>query len=221
MSDALQLPSYFEYLRQEDPEATAPLTPFSFDASTQEFVINGRRMDAAEFDPESIDLADDSDAIQVSELPNHSLYLPTTFGDVVAGPALHRFTTAHPQFFRVAINNTVAVMADVYESFLDEDQKLFEDYPEIDIYTSGGHIGFNAGHREDDTIGLQVLGNCACLGPTGNGWLIEGRVEHGFAEYGLHNADSQTQRASLYAGIGHLAFLADGTPPRQGTLFAL
>jgi hypothetical protein len=70
-----------------------------------------------------------------------------------------------------------------------------------------GFMGFNAHLQENEGLRLQVFGNCACMGPEWPGDLIHG-VENEFAEYHLHNADTQAQRVSLYAGLGHLASLA-------------
>lgn len=72
-------------------------------------------------------------------------------------------------------------------------------------------MGFSAGRRELGGIGVQVMGNCACMGPEVEGVFINDQFEHGFAEYGFHNADYSWQRASLCAGMGHMALLAEKT----------
>jgi hypothetical protein len=68
-------------------------------------------------------------------------------------------------------------------------------------------MGFASRILEEGRINLQVWGDCACLG-SAYGGLFRDVMEKGFVEYELHNADSQVQRAALYAGIGHLAHLA-------------
>lgn len=197
MSDVL-LPNYFEHKLQKDPEATVPLAPCSFDAITQEFVINERRVHASDFDPQDLGTTNLEDSVKVTELFDHALFLPVSFAGVtLATPRLHDFPLKHPEVFK----DIITIMTTVYQDLSEDAQS-----------------GFGAKLIQEGVC-LHVPGTCACLGPDPSGKMIKGQFEYGFAEYGLHNADTRIQRVSLYAGLGHLAFLADGTPSRQGTLF--
>lgn len=217
MSD-VRLLGLFRHMAESRGDSTLPLTPFSFDASTNEFCINERRVYAPEFEPESIDTTDpDKDDIKISEALNSALYISTTFGGLVAGPKLHSFIEVQDDS---VFRGTIGVMAGVYESrmTLKEDYVKFADNQDLNIFEPMAHIGFLAIGSEEFGARLQVPGNCACMGPELSGAYFEGRIEEGFAEYGLHNVDRWQQKAALYAGLGHLAYLANSAPPRQGVL---
>jgi hypothetical protein len=135
-----------------------------------------------------------------------------SFGGPISCPRLRDWVTANPERVREAI----PVMHDVYKSFLDEP----DDMPVLEE-NHHTHMGFAAGiYRESDEyrgVGLQVLGNCACLGINPMSHKVKGGSENGFVEYDLHNADTNAQRVSLFAGLGYLATLASA--PEQFKLF--
>ncbi len=54
---------------------------------------------------------------------------------------------------------------------------------------------------------VQTVGMCACLGvdyTVHDHWR-----QHGFSEYTHHNIDNRAQRASVLAGLGHIAYTAN------------
>ncbi len=62
-------------------------------------------------------------------------------------------------------------------------------------------------HTDEGSVRLRTVGQCACIGLdfTVNDWHSAG-----FAEYTSHNVDRPAQRASLLAGLGHIAKVAEG-----------
>lgn len=175
------------------------LQPFLYDHESKSFLIGKDKQTLAvtDFDPYTYnDYGREEQAIrEIEELTQHPALLQIVSGPIVT-PRLHGWVQEAQNEFA---EQTVRLMHDVYSMFYEEP---------IPFETGGGFMSFEAGVRQDGAIGLQVLGNCACFGPKYSTGMFEEGVEHGFAEYELHNADSQAQRISLYAGLGHLAKLA-------------
>lgn len=74
---------------------------------------------------------------------------------------------------------------------------------------------FNSVFFNDGIFHLNTFGNCACLGKNPDPFFITYRDRYTALdninmpiEYWLHNADSASQRLSLYAGAGSLAWFA-------------
>jgi hypothetical protein len=202
------VPEYFEYLR--DAGEKSRVYPLYYDESTKWFELGGLPIPLTDFDPygmSPVSLGIEDRDLEIDELAYTPLMLPS-FGPVIVGPKLHVWAYENPD--RVA--NTARVMHEAFITFMDDPE-------EIPFSNDGGFMGFAAGLREGGGIGLQVMGNCACMGPDPNGFLIRDRMEVGFAEYDLHNADSQAQRASLFAGLGHMARLSVQREPAQKQLF--
>lgn len=54
---------------------------------------------------------------------------------------------------------------------------------------------------------VQTVGMCACLGVD---YTVHGSWRRvGFSEYTHHNIDNRAQRASVLAGLGHIAYIAN------------
>lgn len=199
------LPSYFSYKREVGEEASN-LFSFSYDRDQKLFLIDDKSVQLADFDPytfvpDNFDL--DWDGMPIGKIRDYPAMLPVT-GAIITGPKLHEWTQANPD----QVSQASEVMKEVFVAIADP--KVVEVVE--DMEESEGIFGFISGSREDGGVHLQVFGNCSCMGPDPDGLFVNDPfVEHGFAEYSLHNADSQEQRASLYAGLGHLAALAGGT----------
>lgn len=204
------LPSYFEHLKEAGD--SSGLQPFTYDASINSFLVSDKRVPAESFDPyvyNPYELGLEEEGLGFEEISRHSLIIPS-FGRVIATPKFHSFIKENPKAVGSAINvmkNAYSKLGDIPEGFADEE-------------VSYSHLGFAAGFLENGDLRLQVLGNCACLGPTPHGNYLHDKYENNFAEYDLHNADTQAQRTSLYAGLGHMAFIADGLQPAQQALFS-
>jgi hypothetical protein len=191
-----EIPSYFEFLKEQGEKTDLYL--FSYNRESRVFTIGEAEVALQEFDPYTFNpfaLHLDRDGIEVNDIPNHPALLPG-FGDIILGPKAHEWAQSHPH----ELAATFSVLYESYTSF-------FADTSFIPTEADTSHMGFAAGWREYGGIGLQVLGNCACMGPDPYSGKIKGMFEHGYAEYDLHNADTQAQRASLYAGLGHIARL--------------
>lgn len=196
------LPSYFETKRNKWDEAVSGLLPFQYDADNREFQIGETSIELAEFDPykftPDVD-EDDAGNIPIDQMHEHPLMISVMSG-VIGGPKLHEWATANSQ---VLAKEATEVMHQAFVSLIDE-----EFASEVKNETAG-FMGFDAGVRENGGVVLQVFGNCACLGVSQDGLFVYDGMENGYGQYELHNADNQPQRASLYAGIGHLARLAE------------
>lgn len=203
------LPSYFEY--RIDCGDDSDLYSFMYDDSVQQFVVAGKTIAAEDFDPYTFNsyelkLNGNISPLDYDDMPNHAVLLPG-HGAIIAGPKLHEWAANNPG----EVTRAAKMMHKLFTS-------LVEDPEEIPS-SEGGFMGFASSLREGGGLHFQVFGNCACMGPDPCSGVINGQFEAGFVEYSLHNADSQVQRASLYAGIGHLARLARGLQPAQLELF--
>lgn len=212
-----KIPRYFEECKADEDPSTE-LYPFLYDHSVKQFVISGITVALEDFDPYTFIRTASSlrgTGIDFDDMPKHALLMPS-FGHVIAGPKLHEWIDANV----VEAGGTARqVMFDAYKSLLENGDELLD---EVEISkNSVGHMGFAAGLSEYGGIHLQVIGDCACMGASPYGYFIDDKFEEGFAEYDLHNADTQVQRASLYAGLGHIARLASGIQPAQAQLFDL
>lgn len=79
-----------------------------------------------------------------------------------------------------------------------------------------GHINFSTRLYSNGAFRLQTFGDCACLGPDPHGMSISYNGNYDGMDdlslplqYCLHNADTATQRLSLFAGAGTLAWLCE------------
>lgn len=196
-----KVPGYFETKRDQWNEPNSDLLPFDYDANGQEFKVGETALELAEFDPykSSPDVEEDgAGSIPIDKMHEHPLMIPTMSG-VIGGPKLHEWATANSE---LVAKEATEVMHRAFVSLIDEE------FASEVKNVSAGFMGFDAGARENGGVVLQVFGNCACLGVSQDGLFVYDGMENGYGQYELHNADSQAQRASLYAGIGHLARLA-------------
>lgn len=204
-----KLPSYFEYMKEHEKEPNS-MFDFSYDHSIYAFNIANAQISLADFDPYTFSThdtdVDEGDSLLVDALLHKRLVLPS-YGGLIAGPTLHEWIGENSGTVQ---RETPKVMYEAFISMVKEPQEISDG--------SFGHMGFDTRVSETGSLILQVFGNCACMGVNQHGGMIQG-IEEGFAQYDLHNADSQVQRASLYAGIGHLAFVAKGAAPAQGRFF--
>lgn len=205
-----KVPGYFEYLQEAG--RGSGLSSFVYDQTARQFLIDDQTVALKDFDPYNYNPyvlnGIDYEGLPVTAMPETALLIPS-HGGLIVGPNLHNWAQENIDSVLAATD----VMHEAYTQFV-------EDSPDdISSERSVGHFGFNAGLREDGGIHLQVLGDCACMGPDPHSHTIEGHFENGYAQYELHNADYPMQRASLYAGLGYLAFLAEGRDPAQATLF--
>jgi hypothetical protein len=192
------IPRYFERLQAENIESD--LYAFYYDRDDQTFRINDlivplAGFDPYEFDPDLYDLK--LEKVKIEDIHDHPALLPDA-GSVIAGPRLHEWSREHPY----SLDEVALVMREAFSSLRNDD--LIDAMDESSL----GQHGFSVYNRDDGGLSLQVAGDRACLNPELNGLRIEDRFEHGFAEYELLNAFLPEQRASLYAGLGHLASLA-------------
>ena len=106
------------------------------------------------------------------------------------------------------LDDTVDVMIEAYKTIRPAE---LADLPISLQRDRGGFIGFDAMRPRGDypEISLRTLGNCACLGVSLQGMFggVQAR-ESKIASYEFHNVDTEEQRNSLLAGLGHVAFLA-------------
>ncbi len=201
-----KLPEYFHRKRNDtdEPDGLLPIDALAlkYNASEQNFEIGGQALAVSKFDPYTflpeIDLAAEPEQLEIDDIANQALIL---YGDrLIATPKLHDWVQEEPTDY----DNVISIM---HKAFI----TVAPDYDDIPAERNSGMFGFEAGNRHSNEkfrgISLQVFGNCACLGPSQYGLFVE-HLENGWAEYELHNTDIQAQRASLYAGIGHLAFQA-------------
>jgi hypothetical protein len=191
-----EIPEFYQYRKEEGEKSH--LHPFSYRNDDSVFEIAGVEIPLADFDPYSFnpylpEFGIDPDGIEIDDIPNHPALIPT-FGNLLVGPKLHDWANQNTD----QLLNVFKVMHKAYAAF-------YDDPSQISGEKGVGHMGFASGPREDGGIHLQVMGDCACMGPNYNSFYIRNQFENGYAEYDLHNADFQFQRASLYAGLGHLA----------------
>jgi hypothetical protein len=193
-----ELPEYFQHHARNHPDKK-DLYNLRYDAPRSLFLIGSVEIAAEDYEPHGFNPyahGVQNKGIDTKRMAQYPLLLPGYYGRPIGGPRLHEYVASNPE----SVEAAVKVMIDLFS-------RLEPQIPAEDLKEGGGFMGFNAYQNEDTSLRLQVFGNCACLGVSYPGVYLEG-VEKGFAEYDLHNADSQSQRASLYAGLGHLAFLA-------------
>jgi len=194
----MSLPYYYEAGRES--ERGTGRFAFSYFAEDMEFEVGGQRIPASEFRAFTLrGFGEEGTELGHDELSETPLMIDNCW-PLLAGPKLHNWS---PDALSVVEDEIVPVMKELYVDLSDE--KLAK---ELNFGDFSGSLGFAAFTRENNSLGLQVLGNCACLGvcyPSGGVLSDDEQMKDGFAEYGLHNADTFTQVNSLYAGIGHLA----------------
>jgi hypothetical protein len=196
-----KLPEHFQFWQERGgiPDYV-DLLPFKYEYESSSFRVGSAAIDIHDFDPytfNSYQLNIRGEGIQLPEIFDHAVLLPN-MGAPITTPVLYEWTHKNPN----QLPGATAVMKEVFASFLSNPDEL-----PLQDEDGFGFMGFNAHLQENEGLRLQVFGNCACMGPEWPGDLIHG-VENEFAEYHLHNADTQAQRVSLYAGLGHLASLA-------------
>ncbi len=195
MSD---LPHYFESMKSSRLSSYRPYS-FEYDHLNEQFMVGNIEIPAAEFDPYEFSpygLHIENQTLDVSSFTDNALLLDDIC-KVIATPKLHNFAKQNSIPMSIIVPK---VMSEVYQSLSGESFGADEE--------PMGAMGFDLRFREHDSgLRLQVLGSCACFEPGLYG-TFEG-VEKGFAEYDLHNADSQAQRTALYAGLGSIAKLAN------------
>jgi hypothetical protein len=173
------------------------------------FNLGNSRIQVTDFDIDSVinHVPLEEPQIAIDKLPETPLSMPA-LGNIVGGPKLHNWAKTNSE----KIDGTVDVMKKAYQAFYEESLDL----PRDDIIS---HVGFASELQPNGGIVLQVMGNCACLGPDPTRFKFADTMENGFTEYDLHNTDTQAQRASIIAGLGHIAFMAGGKEPVAQTLF--
>ena len=104
------------------------------------------------------------------------------------------------EFIREGWNN--GLENEVDEVMADVMIELNEHYSPSDKAPMIGRSFHTHVHRDEGTVILRTAGICACTGPdrTVHDWDAVG-----FIDYTPHNVDSAAARASLLAGIGHIA----------------
>jgi hypothetical protein len=194
---AVELPSYFEHMKTRG-DSKSYLWPITYDSRARQFHIGSKSVQLTEFDPYEFSpdaLGLEETDLEITEMALHPLMIPD-FGSVIGGPKLHNWAARNPEH---ASREGIDAMYEALTSLVDGEGISKE---------ADGHTGFDLQVRNQGALNLQVWGNCACLGVNLEGLLVVDGMEKGYAQYDLHNADTQAQRASLYAGIGHLARLA-------------
>lgn len=98
-------------------------------------------------------------------------------------------------------NETVTVMQDVVA-------RLEPSLPKRSLSRDrGGFMGIDVSlpPSKYSHVFLQTLGNCACLSVESSGVFRERQWQEKVAALSFHNTDTLMQRASLLAGLGHIA----------------
>lgn len=177
------------------------LFPFEYRARDEVFTIADVEVALGDFDPcgfKPRKFGLNRKGIDLKELPEHPALL-LEIGGIVLGPKLHTLAEQNPD----AIHDAADVMHAAYSNLVEQSGGSI-----ININTAARRKDFLVRLREDGGLILQVMGNAAGIAPNPQGFVVGSQLSIGFAEYAFNNADTQTQRASLYAGIGHLAWLA-------------
>jgi len=193
-----ELPEYFQRRYRNHPD-TKDLYNLRYDAPRSLFLIGFVEIPAEDYEPHGFNPyahGVQNKGIDTQRMAQYPLLLPGHYGRPIGGPRLHEYVAANPE----SLESAVEVMINLFS-------RSEPQIPAEDLKEGGGFMGFNVFQKEEASLRLQVFSNCAYLGVSYPGIYLEG-VEKGFAEYDLHNADSQSQRASLHAGLGHLALLA-------------
>lgn len=194
MSD---LPKYFQWKYSRCEESG--LQPFHYNRERGMFVVGGAAVRLVDFDPlgyspSRFDLS--LDGVAIEDMSTHPALLQVA-GGVIAGPSLHRWAATNPS----KLEEVSKVMAEAFSEFAELPSEICDE--PID--------GISTSLRQRGGLRLQVYGNCACMEPSLSGVCSDngqdGISDHGYADYDLHNAYIQAQRASLYAGMGHIARL--------------
>lgn len=197
----MQLPDFYEHGEDRGNETTGRYD-FMYFHEDKEFSVGGKRMPLDEFEIVRFPYyGEEFRQLDFDEMRTTPLMLDN-FWPLLGGPALHNWSD---EALEVVDKEIVPVMVDVF-SELTEDEQLKEDIS--NMKKTQGFLGFDSYVREtNSSLGLNVLGSCACLGVSYPGMLLSDReqMRDGFGEYGLHNADIKAQEVSLYAGIAHLA----------------
>lgn len=207
------LPQFFyrnrEYSDETFQEFGTGLVAFEYDIEYEHFKIGDRHVAQENFDPFKYipELGDKEKQLTPDEMPEHPLMLYPITGPI-GSPILHSWVRQNPE----QVLEVRELIHKVFVSFYDNDE-------EIELGEAVGAWGFESHVTEDGGVHLQTLGDCACMGLTPHSHVIEGRLENDFGQYDYHNTDSQAQRVSLLAGLGHIARLASGRPLDQRTLF--
>ncbi len=197
---SLEVPKVFT--RRTDNGQEHGYYPFSYDEAEKSFYIADQKVPANELGWSTCMKLKVEGALEgmqpdLSDIAEQTLLVPG-FGNILGGRKLHEWLAESPE----RIGEAVPVMKDTYAYITQEDSELMD----------SNLWGFGSGLKEDGTLHLNVIGDCACLGVLPDSFVLkvgpESRFEEGFAEYSLHNIDTEAQLASIYSGIGHLARLA-------------
>lgn len=198
------LPSHFEYQLGKPPEDRLGLYEFSYDDASKAFTVGSTAIKTTDFDPyrftpHLLDGAD-QEAIDLAAAADYYALMPD-FDAVIACPKLHTWVNENPD----VLPPTREVMHRALTSVIDNPEEVSFEDDEHGFMGYAAHLQEYSG--EPNSLHLQVIGNCACMGRGLYNLYIKG-MEHGFAQYDMHNADLPAQRVGLYAGLGHLAKLA-------------
>lgn len=190
------LPEDFEHFTDEE----LGYLDFSYDHSLGQFYIGGKNFSLSDSDIEDRLLFPEGEIVPKEKLKSHPVILDN-FGHPATTPKLFSWITSIDE--KPVFAEASAVMKDVYirisgERLSDED------------IASRIHYDFGVGFIREGHMTLRVIGNCACLGTNPEGNFISGDDwDTGYTELELHNVDSAEQHISLFAGLGHLATLAN------------
>lgn len=192
------------FVRRSESDMGHGHYPFSYSAEESSFYIADQRVPAGEFNWGTCMKLNTMSALggvepEISDIASQALLIPR-FGNIIGGRKLHEWIMNNSDRIQ---EEAIPVMKEVFSSLSGiKESELGDDRL----------WGFGAAMREDGTLHLNVIGDCACLDalPDSHVLALEqgSRFEKGFAEYSLHNIETATQLASIYSGIGHLARLA-------------
>lgn len=173
---------------------------FSYDHAFREFTLGERTLDiySAVENPRMLGLFNE-DAIAKEEP-----MLTFAHMNPLSMPGMYRWI--NEKFTPEVSQQTTEVMMDVYSA-------LSPNVPsdEIRRMVGRGSMGFTADkYPNHGHLNLTVMGLCACLGVDQMSTLTSSQDwVAGYASYRGHNLDWPKQKVSIYAGLAHVAFLAE------------
>lgn len=188
-----------------DPRFDFQVSGFAYDRDSGEFQIYNPELETIPVDSLQSEPSAFVDSLIMRD--NKVLLKDVHTGAAVDGlyligmPVLQRFLACPDDEMNKILTETQKVMREVQSEVIGRDLSKEP--------LNAGFMGYNAQLIREGHPVLHVIGNCACISVDYMGFHFEDSDwDTGYTSWSVHNVDGDQQWASLYAGVGYMAYEA-------------